>query len=113
MDYQEAKDLILHEGTPVNGIHICVRMGDDPGHERMMRIVEAIDSMIANEDLGASIERKMAYSLFVIAHETEVQSTSWQEENQWRDGGFFEDLTVLQENVFEYLEVSLKIDETD
>lgn len=92
---------------------MCVRMGDDPGHDRMMRLVEAIDVLIACEDLEAPIERAIAYSLSVILHETEVQSTSWQKKKQWREGGFFEDLIELQEKAFEYLQGSLEFDESE
>ena len=113
MDYETAKNLILKEGTSVEGIYVCVRMGDDPGHDRMMRLVEAIDVLIANEDLSAPIDRAIAYSIAVILHETEVQSTSWKEDRQWREGGFFEDMIELQDKAFEYLQGSLDFDEPE
>jgi len=112
-DYENAKELILKEGTSVEGIYVSVRMGNDPGHERMMRLVQAIDVLIANEDLSAPIDRAIAYSMSVILHETEVQSTSWQKERQWREGGFFEDMIELQDKAFEYLQGSLEFNETE
>lgn len=110
MEYQRARDLLIHEGTSVRGIHVCVRSSTDPGHERMMRIVEAVDTLIQNEDLAAPLDRKLVYSLFVIALETNVQSHSWQSTKLWRDGGFNDDLLTIQERITAYLEGTLEFD---
>lgn len=110
MEYQRAKDLLIHEGTSENGIHVCVRSRTDPGHERMMRIVDAIETLIEMEDLTAPLDRKLAYSLFVIALETNAQSYSWQETKLWRDGGFNDDLIAIQDRITQYLEGTMVFD---
>lgn len=66
MDYEHAKKLLIHEGTSDEGIHVCVRGNTDPGHERMMRIVEAVEVLIATDDLTAPIDRRLAYALYVV-----------------------------------------------
>ena len=110
MDYKRAKDLLIYEGTSADGIPVCVRSNTDPGHERMMQIVEAIDTLIENEDPVVPVERKLAYSLFIIALETNVQSYSWQATKSWRNGGFNDDLLKIQERITVYLEGSLVFD---
>ena len=111
MNLTEAKEHIISEGTSSNSIAVTVRMGDDPGKDRIKGIIEAIDVLIENEDLGSPIDRNIAYSLFVIAHETEVQSASWQTDKQWRNGGFCDDLIELQGKVEEYLMGSIKYEQ--
>ena len=68
MEYREARELLIFEGASDEGIYMSMRANTDPGHERMMRIVEAVNTLIANEDLSAPLDRKLAYSLFVIVH---------------------------------------------
>jgi hypothetical protein len=54
--------------------------------------------------LTAPLDRKLAYALFVIALETNVQAETWQRARRWRDGGFHQDLTTVQERIMRYFE---------
>ena len=110
MDYEHAKKLLIHEGTSDEGIHVCVRGNTDPGHERMMRIVKAVEVLIATDDLTAPIDRRLAYALHVVALETNVQSHSWQETKPWRNGGFNHDLVKIQMTIYKYLCGSFEFD---
>ena len=78
--------------------------------EIMLEISYLIKRLIENEDPAVPVERKLAYSLFIISLETNVQSYSWQATKAWRNGGFNDDLLKIQERATVYLEGSLVFD---
>ncbi len=110
MDYDQAKELILREAFSDEGIPVCVRGNMDPGHERMMKIAAAVEVLDEHEDSSGPLDRRLAYALFLIALETNVQSCSWQTTKPWRDGGFNEDLCDIQMRIINFFQGSLEFD---
>jgi hypothetical protein len=103
MSPEEARQLILSEGLTIRGIDVCVRMGDDPGEERLSRVAEAIDVLSAATRHESAIDRELMLALWGIAYHGETQSQSWQERGLWRDGQFGEQMAEIAEKVEEFI----------
>jgi hypothetical protein len=77
MTPQEAEALILYEGVASGGMALQVRMGEDPGPERMAAIVDAIRTVHDSLDGVDMIGRSLAYALHCLATEVPTNINSW------------------------------------
>ncbi len=86
MTEQSAIDLILREATDIDGILVAVRMGNDPGRERVAALMDALETLYTHRRGQAGLERHLAYALFGIAFrlqgllQSETPSRSWSPE---------------------------------
>lgn len=71
MTPEEARQLLLREGE---AIPVCVRMGDDPGKERLERVSRALDVIAEATRHEPSLDRALMYAL--LGHRL-----------SWRDSG--------------------------
>lgn len=86
MDTTEARQLILEEGIGSDGIVVLFRMGEDPGPDRMARVVEAIRVVFDDLSGAETLDRQLAYALFGLGTYTESQVSSWIRAGRtWRD----------------------------
>ena len=83
---REAQQLILDEATDEAGIVTTLRMGSDPGPERMRRLVQAIKVLFDRIDGQDKILREVAAALYVLGTELPAQIESWSRNGAvWRD----------------------------
>jgi hypothetical protein len=101
MTEQGAQELILFEGGSGEdkALFVAVRMGDDPGPERMRRLLTALQIVgdaLKGQDL---INRELAAALWVLGS-TVVSNYEAGERNgiRWREG-FFEEIVELMNEV--------------
>jgi hypothetical protein len=73
----EARQLILNEGIGERGIVVLIRMGDDPGPERMQRLLDALRVQFTELGDSQTIDRQLAYALFGLANHVEANINSW------------------------------------
>ena len=65
--FEEACDLVLREGLEEQGLCVIVRMGQDPGRERVAKLVRAIRVIYDQLRDEQQVSRPLAYALFAIA----------------------------------------------
>jgi hypothetical protein len=71
MNYHEARAIVLDEGIGPAGIVVALRMGEDPGPERMSRVVATM-RVLFDELRGAeAIDRQLGYATFGLAYYAE------------------------------------------
>jgi len=92
----EARDLLLAESLAVDGVLIALRMGDDPGPERMGRLIAAL-RVIFDQLQGATvIDRELAYALHGFAVYPDMHVSSWARQGRkWRPGLVENELPAL------------------
>lgn len=85
MSPTEARERILDEAIGLDGLVVALRMGEDPGPERMARALEAIRVLFADLRGAVSIDRRLADALFGLAYHGERQIESWRRQGlAWR-----------------------------
>ena len=102
--FDSALRLIITEATEQTGILTLVRMGDDPGRDRMSLLIKAVQ--IAFEGLRGErqIERLLAASLFNLAFHIQSQLSAKQPSSSWPPellGSEKIDLYLAVESIFE------------
>lgn len=91
-----ARDRILSEAFQEDGVVTDLRMGDDPGPERMQRIIHDLREVFDGLNGAAAIDRELAHALFVLAVQIEAQLTSWAMQGLvWRDALFTEEYPAI------------------
>jgi hypothetical protein len=103
MTIDEARQLLLREGLSDDGIAVCVRMGQDPGEQRLSHIAAALDVMAATTRSESHLDRKLMLALWAIAYHGELQAESWQQKERWRDGQFNPQLAGIGLQVEEFI----------
>ncbi len=85
MKPHEAVQLILDEGLAPDGIVVRLRMGDDPGAERMARLIAALRTVFDDLAGAETLDRQLAYALFALACHGESPVESWGRQGRsWR-----------------------------
>lgn len=89
MTADEARDVILFEGWPdlrEEAMFVMVRMGDDPGSQRMQRLLEAMNLTHKSLRGQQSIDRKLAGALWLLGDTLLTNYQSWAAQGRkWRD----------------------------
>jgi hypothetical protein len=82
---QEAFDLVLREGLEEDGLCVLVRMGQDPGRERIKKLLEALRVLYEQSREEQHISRSLAYALFAIAFTVQGYVQGAQRSTEWSD----------------------------
>lgn len=99
----ELEELIFHEGTAIDGIVVQVRMGQDPGPERMKRLNSALQELDEILRGQTTLDRRLAYAFWALGTYVNQNLHSWAREGrQWRPELMNEELYELLMHV-EYL----------
>jgi hypothetical protein len=81
----EAREIVLREARSDDGLVLCVRQGDDPGPERMHRLISALRILYDDLEGQDSIDRNLAAALHALRiHVCETVSSS-KCSRVWRD----------------------------
>jgi len=64
---EEAVRFVVDEGLGEQGIVVMVRMGDDPGPQRMAKLIEAVQILFRELRNRSQLDRKLVYALFGLA----------------------------------------------
>jgi hypothetical protein len=108
MTFDEACSLIVREGGGDaggdGGLPVCVRVGDDPGAERMRRLVLALRVVFDGLAGREAVDRKLAGALYGLALYVVVPVGSGTRSRAWR--AEFVDVEVVRlgaavESIFE------------
>ena len=82
----ELEELVIREAAAEDGIVIEVRMGRDPGRERMKKLtsaLEELDQLLREEQ---TLDRRLAYSLYALSVYVDQNMNSWAEQGrEWRE----------------------------
>ena len=109
MSPEYARKLLLAEGLGIDGIVVTVRMGRDPGEERLRRVRDAIDVVSEHTKDDERLDRELTLAMWCIGYGGETQSLSWQKEEAWRDGEFLAQIWEINEKVELYLLGSMDV----
>ena len=78
----ELEELVIREAAAEDGIVIEVRMGRDPGRERMKKLnsaLEELDELLREEQ---TLDRRLAYSLYALSVYVDQTMNSWAEQGK-------------------------------
>ena len=82
----QARQLILDEGSSTEGVVVLIRMGIDPGKDRMDQLLEALQLVFVDLSDQLEIDRELAYALFGLANHVEANINSWiSQGKKWPD----------------------------
>ncbi|HEY1068099.1 MAG TPA: hypothetical protein VGE52_18390 [Pirellulales bacterium] len=85
MDVVQAKELIWYEACESGGVVLTLRMGDDPGVERMRKLLLALKIVFDDLHEATAIDRPLAYALHALAVYPESQASAWSRQGRtWR-----------------------------
>jgi hypothetical protein len=111
MTPQEARRLLIEEGLSPDGISVSVRMGDDPGEDRLARIAAALEVIVEQTRRDEALDRELMMALWAIAYHGEFQAESWQRQGgRWRHGRFNEQIAEIALKVEEYISGDLEFE---
>ncbi|HYE20434.1 MAG TPA: hypothetical protein VEA69_18450 [Tepidisphaeraceae bacterium] len=85
LTFEAAQTLIMREAQGEEGLPVCVRSGDDPGAERMARLVGALWEVYLGLQDQASIDRRLAAALHALSSYVFHQVASGTRSRSWRD----------------------------
>lgn len=85
MTPDDAKALILREGLGEHGLPVTLRMGDDPGAERVGAILVSLRVLFDELRGRAAVDRTLACALFSLAYHTEAMTNVRNPSRVWRD----------------------------
>lgn len=101
----ELEQLVIHESCALDGVVILLRMGQDPGRERMQRLNAALEELDGYLRGQTTLDRRRAYAFWSIAHYVDQEIQSWiRAGREWPAELTNEELIELQirvENLFE------------
>lgn len=101
----ELEELVFHEATAIDGIVVLIRMGQDPGPERMHRLNSAVKEMDEILRGQTTLDRRLAYAFWSLAYYVDQNLNSWAREGrEWRPELINEEsieLGIHIENLFE------------
>jgi hypothetical protein len=106
MTQEEAKALIISEvDLNRDSLLACVRMGEDPGTERMAQLISALATIFHSVSGQTTLDRNLAAALFRLGSDVPLTISSRASQGQsWRPG-FMEvevyELLVGVESIFE------------
>jgi hypothetical protein len=103
MTIEEARDLIVREGLPPadladDSVYVMLRMGDDPGPERMRGLLGAMGAVFLALRDHREIDRRLAAALWILGETATSHIASWAFEagtSSWRKG-FQDEVAQLQ-----------------
>jgi len=92
MSPDDAVILIISEArTGADGLLVSVRKGEDPGTERMRRLITALGTVFNSLGGQAELDRRLAAALFTLGSDLPLTISSLVSKGQnWRRG-FMED----------------------
>lgn len=73
----ELEELIFYESCAEDGIVIAIRMGQDPGRERMRRLNSVLQELDEITRGQTTLDRRLAYALFGLAVYPDQETRSW------------------------------------
>lgn len=73
----ELEALIFQESCTVDGIAIMIRMGQDPGRERLRRLNTVLQELEELTRGQTTLDRRLAYALFGLAVYPDQETRSW------------------------------------
>ena len=85
MTFAEAENLVLREGHGEDGLAVCVRMLEDPGAERMRRLLVALRVIFDGVHGQPAIDRRLAGALYYFSACVFQPVTSQVRSHTWRD----------------------------
>jgi len=88
MTFEQARDLILREtwGDLPASYVVSIRMGEDPGPERMATLLAALKILHDGLQGQTQIDRRLAYCLYCLATYIPANLKSWSKAGAtWRD----------------------------
>jgi hypothetical protein len=92
----EARDLIVFESYDADGVLGALRMCDDPGPERMRRLLLALRCLFEDLRGATSIDRRLAAALHGLAVYSESYSLSGSMQGyKWREGLIVDEIPAL------------------
>lgn len=96
MTPQEARHRVYAETLDAAGLLVVLRMGDDPGPERMTELLQALE-VLRDDLVGAAVlERELAHALHLLAVEPAAQVESWQRNGRhWRPALVTQEIPAL------------------
>lgn len=98
----ELEELVFHEAWDLDGVRILIRMGQDPGRERMRKLIDALKELDEILSGQRTLDRRLAYAFWTIAN-VEQDLGSWAREGrEWPPELTNEELIELLMSV-EYL----------
>ena len=108
----ELQELVIQEAAALDSIPVAIRMGRDPGSERMQRLnsaLEELDGLLAGQ---TSLERRFAYALYALAYHVDTHVQSWIREGMvWRQDFLDDELPRLLMHVEYLLDGDMFVDE--
>ena len=86
MSPSEARDLVIRESVGEAGVLVELRMGRDPGPDRMEKLFDAIRVLFDELHEQATMERELAAALHQLDSQIEAQVSSWETRGKtWRE----------------------------
>jgi hypothetical protein len=73
----ELEQLVINESCATDGIVILIRMGQDPGRERMKRLNAALKELDEFLQGQTTMDRRLAYAFWSLAHYVDQELRSW------------------------------------
>lgn len=108
------QELVLHEATSMDGIVVLIRMGQDPGRDRMQRLIGALKELDDILRGQTTLDRRLAYAFWALATYVEQNIHSWvREGRQWPPELANEELVDLLISVEYLFEGGLTEEERD
>ena len=110
----ELEQLVIHESCALDGIVILIRIGQDPGRERMQRLNAALAELDEYLRGQITLDRRLAYAFWSLAHYVDQELQSWTRAGrEWPAELTNEELMELQINVENLFEGGLTDDEAE
>ena len=106
MSPEEAVSLIISEARTVGeGLLVSIRNGEDPGTERMLRLISALQTVFHDLSKQAELDRHLAAALFTLGSDLPLTISALASQGQsWRQG-FMEvevyELLMAVQSIFE------------
>ena len=105
MTPNDARALVLQESTGEAGAVVTLRIGKDPGAERMGRLLAALEVLFEDLRGKPTLDRQLAAALHQLALQIESQASSWEVRGRtWREELIDEEipnLALAVESLFE------------
>lgn len=78
----DLEELVLHEGTSMDGIVVLIRMGQDPGWDRMKRLIDALKELDEILRGQTTLDRRLSYAFWALAFYGQQDIGSWAREGR-------------------------------
>lgn len=78
MNPEQALELVIFEGTHIDGMVVGVRSGDDPGQERVEKLYQALRIVEVSVQGDSSLDRNLAAALNGLTFHMSASLEDWQ-----------------------------------